>query len=293
MFDASRKHTDLVYARNAKAAAIASTFGYPTIYEMHQLPGGRVGPLWLRLILFGKGFVRLVAITEALRNAVLGRYPGWLKEKEIMVAPDAVDLERFNDLPSPSDARNKLGLPQMFTAGYSGSLYEGRGVELIMKLARMLPKVQFLVMGGDSRSVELRKKEAKTGEIDNIAFLGFISNTALPQYLAACEALLMPYQRHVAVSGGGDTSKIFSPLKLFEYMAVERLIISSDLPVLREILNERNSILCTPDDVGKWHNAILESVNKPELCFALAKQARRDVNNYTWGRRICRCLSIG
>lgn len=287
---ARKKNVDLVFARNAVAAAVSSLFGYPTIYELHQLTGGKIGPLWLRLIVSGKGFVRLVAITHALKRALLSEYPDWLKDKEILVAHDAVDLERFDNLPSPEEARSKLNLTQKYTAGYSGSLYEGRGVELIMELAGMLPEVQFLIMGGDSGSVESRKKQAAGRGINNINFLGFISNTELPQYLAACDVLLMPYQSKVEVSGGGDTSKVFSPIKLFEYMAMKRLIISSDLPVLREILNTSNAMLCTPDNVVEWHTAIQHSIDKTDSTLSQVEQSRIDSEKHTWEKRVRNCL---
>ncbi|MEW6671032.1 MAG: glycosyltransferase [Thermodesulfobacteriota bacterium] len=289
---ARRKNVDMVFARNAVAAVLSSLFGYPTIYELHQVPGGRIGPSWLRLIVSGKGFVRLVAITHALKQALLSEYPGWLKNKEILVAHDAVDLERFDNLPSPEEARSKLNLPQKYTAGYSGSLYEGRGVELIMELAGVLPEVQFLIMGGDPGSVESRKEQAVARGIDNLIFFGFISNTELPQYLAACNVLLMPYQKKIEVSGGGDTSKVFSPIKLFEYMASERLIITSNLEVLCEILNENNSVLCDSANLTEWQEAIQRAYKGKMWGISLTRQSRLDVENYTWQVRVKKCLPV-
>ena len=286
-----RSHADLIYTRNVTAAAISSNLGLPTIYEIHDMPSGKLGPWLFTLFLRGRGLVRLVAITDALRQDVLARYGYWLDGKDFIVAPDGVDLERFVDLPSPEEARYRLGLAALFTAGYAGSHYAGRGIELIFELARLLPGVQFLIMGGDEQSVDARRKQAVQQGLVNMYFVGFVSNADLPLYLSACEVLLMPYQRQVAVSSGGNTVKYMSPLKLFEYMAMHRLVISSDLPVLREVLNERNAILCDPEDIGMWQNAIKICMADVELRQRLGSQAWQDVQQYSWRKRVQRCLA--
>jgi glycosyltransferase involved in cell wall biosynthesis len=104
-------------------------------------------------------------------------------------------------------------------------------------------------------------------------------------YQAACDVLLMPYQRKLATSSGSDTSGFFSPMKLFEYLACGRVILSSDLPVLREVLNESNSILLPPDDAGAWVSAIREAQSNRYQYQALMKQASSDVQQYTWEER--------
>ncbi|MEO0271930.1 MAG: glycosyltransferase family 4 protein [candidate division WOR-3 bacterium] len=283
---------DLIYTRSPAAAALSSLSGYPTICEIHDVPSGKIGPWLFRLFLLGKGFVRLVAISDSLRRAVSERYGSFLQGKSFIVAPDGVDLERFMDLPSPEEARQQLGIPEAFTVGYSGSFYAGRGIELILDLAGNLPEVQFLLVGGDSSSVGRYKETSAQRGLDNVCFAGHIPPSGLPIYLSACEVLLMPYQRRVAVGGGGDTARVMSPLKLFEYMAANRLIISSDLPVLREILSEQNAVLCDPEDVASWREAICRAKEDSSWRMTLAHQARQDVEQYTWRRRVQRCLGV-
>ena len=101
----------------------------------------------------------------------------------------------------------------------------------------------------------------------------------------------MPYQRKVAiVGGGGDASAYMSPMKMFEYMATGRLIISSDLPVLREILNGTNAVLCDPEDLDAWQRGIERAMKDRAWRERLGQQARRDVEQYTWRRRVRRVL---
>jgi glycosyltransferase involved in cell wall biosynthesis len=119
---------------------------------------------------------------------------------------------------------------------------------------------------------------------------GFIPNAELSSYHAACDAFLMPYQRRVAASSGGDIARYLSPMKLFEYMACGRPILCSDLPVLREVLNSENAILLPPDNVDAWVNALQSLKGDTQRRLSLGAQARRDVEGYTWERRAARIL---
>ena len=80
-------------------------------------------------------------------------------------------------------------------------------------------------------------------------------------------------------------------MKLFEYLACERPILSSDLPVLREVLNEENSILLPGEDIDSWISALHRLETDPGLCRRLATQARRDAQQYTWEARARKILS--
>ncbi len=92
------------------------------------------------------------------------------------------------------------------------------------------------------------------------------------------------------MAGKGNTSAWMSPMKMFEYMATGRLIIASDLPVLREVLNERNAALCPPDDPGAWRLAAEKAANDPSWRTGLGQQARVEVAKYSWKRRAERIL---
>jgi glycosyltransferase involved in cell wall biosynthesis len=134
------------------------------------------------------------------------------------------------------------------------------------------------------------KERLAEQNITNIRLTGFIENRQLPLYQAAADILLMPYERKVAGSSGGDTAGFASPMKMFEYMACERAIISSDLPVIGEVLNEHNAVLCPTEDVDAWVDALDTLLKDPERRRQLARQARLDVEAYTWLERARRSL---
>jgi glycosyltransferase involved in cell wall biosynthesis len=96
---------------------------------------------------------------------------------------------------------------------------------------------------------------------------------------------MMPYQRHVAASSGGDIGRYLSPMKLFEYLACERPILSSDIPVLREVLDPEIALLLPPDDIQPWIAALRKIEANPEAYRMLGESARTRAVNYTWEKR--------
>jgi glycosyltransferase involved in cell wall biosynthesis len=150
--------------------------------------------------------------------------------------------------------------------------------------------VVFLLAGGELQEVERLRERAYDQQLTNMIFTGFLPNAALPYYQAACDVLLMPYQQQVAASSGGDIARYLSPMKLFEYLACGRPILSSDLPVLQEILNPSNAVLLPPGDVSAWVRAIQELRLEPERSARLGEQARLDASRYTWEGRAAQIL---
>jgi len=290
VWEAQRWGADLIYTRLPQAAAYASWRGYPTVFESHDLPGGFWGPRLLRAFLRGRGAKRLVTISAALAAdlALYFRVPAF--SPFTVIASDGVDLARYADLPKPEQARRQLDLPSGFTAGYTGHLYPGRGVALILEIAQRLPEVNFLLVGGEPRDVAHWEQQTHRCHLENVRFTGFVPNAQLPRYQAACEVLLMPYQARVAASSGGDIARYLSPMKMFEYLACGRAILSSDLPVLGEVLTPENAILLDPTDAAAWAATIQRLQEDPERRAELGKRARQDAGTYSWEARAERVL---
>jgi glycosyltransferase involved in cell wall biosynthesis len=291
---------DLIYTRHPQAAALASLSGLPTILEVHDLPRGRFGPVLYRAFLRGSGARRLVVITHALADDLASSLGGPAKPPFRLVLPDGVDLERYAGLPEPAQARQILasqaGQPMpdtsQFTVGYTGHLYAGRGTHLLLELARQLSEVAFLLVGGDPQDIESLRSTLTREALSNVFLAGFVPNSDLPVYQAACDILLMPYQQRVAASSGGDISRYLSPMKLFEYLACQRPILSSDLSVLREILNSNLACLLPPDNPVEWVNAIRHLKANPDHARQLAERAMHEAQRYTWEARAKRLLEF-
>lgn len=292
-------NADVVYAWPPQSALAALIRELPVLFELHEPPSGFIGPLIFRLILMWPGHKRFLPITQVLAD-ILGReHPRFHPENSRIssrqsfsqvISPDGVDLERYLGLPDPSSARQQLTLPEMPTAGYTGHLYPGRGMGLLVDLARGFPGVNFLWVGGRAEDVNFWRNRLAQQGLNNITLTGFIENRLLPLYQAAADILLMPYERRVSGSSGGNTADFCSPMKMFEYMACQRAIISSDLPAISEVLNQHNAFLCPPEDVNSWTTAMNTLLVDPDLRQRIARRARFDVESYTWVERARKAL---
>ncbi len=282
---------DLLYVWPLQSAVLGLVSGLPVVMEMHDLPSGRIGPFWYRYFRDAKGKKRITVITKALKHALDDRYGAFLKPADVILAPNGVELERFADLPAPDAARRTLGLPDAPTVACTGHLYAGRGVETFIEMAKQMQGVQFLWAGGQPEVVEMWRGKAQLEGLSNITFTGFIQNSQLPLYQAAADVLLMPYGKNIGISSGtGNSAQISSPMKMFEYLATGRAIISSDLPVFREVLNEQNAVFCTPDNPPEWVGALAALLDNPQKRAALAAQSRADSAHYSWTERARRIL---
>ncbi len=282
---------ELIHTRHPQSAAWAADYGIPTVVELHDMPSGMLGKRLFKLFLSGKGARGLVLITQALANAIIKRYPQLEKSPLIQIHPDAIDIERYAGLPSPQKARKQLKLPDKFTIGYTGHLYKGRGIDLILKLAHELPSSNFLLVGGRSLDVANVRQKLAEQELSNVSLIGFVANAELPLYQSASDVLIMPYQARVAASSGGDISSYLSPMKMFEYLAAARPILASALPVFKEILNKENAWMLPHDDLEQWKSAILALQTDAKLRRDFSKAAHKSAQGLTWEKRAQAILS--
>lgn len=273
---------DIALARCLPSAFFAALFKVPVIFEYHQpvSDSGRFAKLnefLFKLLIRRKSFIGFVAITHALKALYLERYPEL--DGRICVAPDGSD-----PFPLHCEAVTLPSRAGRLQVGYVGQLYSGKGMEVVSRLCHLAPFADFHVVGGLQSDIEKWKAEIKA---DNITFHGYVPHAQTPGYIAAFDVLLLPNQNKVTWhKAGGDIGQWTSPLKMFEYMSAGKPILSSDLPVLREILQDDvNALLCPPEDIAAWVNA-LKRLEESSLRQRLGEQALSDFTcNYTWKRR--------
>src|SRR5258706_1583151 len=275
---------DLLYTWFPQSAVFGLLYAIPTIFEIHIQPTGTLGPAWHRAFTNVRGRKRFVSITQALVDVLDRNYNIRLKPDNMVIAPNGVDLERFAALPStPELARQQLNFPSASTVMCTGHLYAGRGADLFLALAKSIPQARFVWVGGRPDDIATWKTRSEAENISNITFTGFIPNQNLPLYQSAADILLMPYSRSIMGSSGtADSASVASPMKMFEYMAAGRAIVTADLSVIREVLNEKNAVFCKPDGVDDWKLEIEKLLADDVRRIELGNQAQHDVDGYTW-----------
>lgn len=283
------KKTDIVFSRDELPLYFLSFFKKNLIFEAHKFSSRR----FRYYSRFKRAGIRIIVISAGLRDEFVkfGFKPG-----KILVAHDGVDIEQFNILESQEECRRKLGLPlDKKLIGYVGQLKTmgmEKGIGVLLEAFAILKKdfdnLSLVIVGGDKEDVASYKEiSQKRGLTENdVLFVGRKEYKEIPYYLRSFSVLVMPFPNkpHYAL--------YMSPLKLFEYMASGRPIVTSDLPTVREVLDSNNSVLVEPDNAKSLSIGIKKIVNDENLTKIISEKASEKIKNLTWVKRAIKILEF-
>jgi len=257
----------------------------PIAMEFHDFPMGFMGPKLFQMLMWLRTEKLILTTTRALAEGIERRYHLRFNPSNLQIAPNGTDPERYNDLPNPDTARKSLGLRKGFTVGYTGHFYPGRGMDLLTTIARSMPEVNFLWVGGQEKDIAPWQAELNAQSIHNVTITGFIPNSRLPMYQAAADILAMPYGKKIEGSSGGNIARVINPMKMFDYLSTGRAIIASNIPVFHEILNEKIAVFCDPDNTKDWVSAINTLSVNNNLRVSMQESALVAAKSYSWKNR--------
>ncbi len=198
-----------------------------------------------------------------------------IPDEKFELIPNGVDTELFKKV--KSDLRERLGLEDSFVLGYVGVLREWVDLTPVYQAIKNLEDVKLLIVGEEGMLKENREIVRRYGVEDKVIFAGTVPYTKVPEYISAMDVCLIPFKRNAI-------SQNAVPLKLFEYMACERPVISTRLKGVMEVIG--NMVLYA-DTVEEYVMQIRNLANNPELAEELGKKCREFVKqNYNWNK-IC------
>ena len=269
---------EVVYSRFLHGCYVALFAGNEVYFEAHTpiYKESFINSVVFKRIIKSKKFKKLIVISNALKKKYLKKK--FLSKDLIQVAHDGADKRK-----KINKKKKLLGIEGKLKIGYVGHLYKGKGIEIIESVSNKLnDTVEFHVIGGTEQDLEYWKKRINK---KNVFFYGFVPPKNVSKYIDAIDICILPNQKIVYAYGtnknGFNISEFTSPLKLFEYMAHKKAIISSNLPVLKEVLNKKNSILVDYSNINGWINSI-KKLQDPKRRKKLGNQAFKDLDKYSW-----------
>jgi glycosyltransferase involved in cell wall biosynthesis len=150
----------------------------------------------------------------------------------LQVISNAVDVELFSPRPA-KPLRDKLGIGKGFVIGFVGTIREWVDLEPVFaevsQLRERCPEAMLLIVGEEGGLEIVKRSARKHGVLDKTILAGTVPYEQVPDYIACMDGCLIPFARGKGMDAGADG---YCPLKLAEYLACERPVISTQKTVM-------------------------------------------------------------
>jgi len=248
---------------------------------------------WLEKHVFLKHPNRIAVVSESLRQYFISL---GVPASKIVTIPNGVDVEKFNPSIEGDEVKKRYGFQGKTVLGFSGTFAPWHGVDFLIEALRILIEKK-ASLKNDS-ALLLIGRPGPHFVMPDLPFgyavtTGHLSYDDMPAHLAAIDIFIAPYPPIEPF--------YFSPLKLFEAMAMGKAVLASAQGQICELIDDGVSgLLYSPGDMSSFLNKVEMLIKTPELRKRLGTAAReRIVRNYTWQdnadrlSKLCEELSSG
>lgn len=283
-----RSRKRIIYTMD-NLGCLLTFLGYKVIFETHI----GIGNYRAKLLPLIKKASKLIVLNSKIKKDFEEK--GFRSEK-ILVAPNGVSLELFSGKESKHELRKLLGLPEdLKIIAYVGrykTMGEDKGVLGIAHAFSYLissgKSCFLLIVGLEDR--EIKELEGKFQDFSLLSnqykLVGHVTQVEVAFFLKASDILAMNYPNTEYYAN------YMSPMKMFEYMASGNPIITSDLPSVREVLDDSSALFVLPDNDGSFRAGLEKLLGDEAMAKRLSASAQEKVQNFTWEKRAKRILEF-
>jgi glycosyltransferase involved in cell wall biosynthesis len=226
----------------------------------------------------------VVVVSQPMKDELINR---GIEANKILVDPNGVDPDRYSPIVDRTDIRNQYYLDGKTVIGFIGTFGKWHGAEilaeafgrLLLKYPEYRSKIKLFMIGDGITMPLVKQNVSKFCIKESCVLTGLIPQEEGPKYLAACDVLVASHKPNP------DGTPFFgSPTKLFEYMAMGKGIVASDLNQIGEVLkHDYSAWLVKPGDSESLMNGLKVLVDDEQRRVKLGKAAREEViAKYTW-----------
>jgi glycosyltransferase involved in cell wall biosynthesis len=187
----------------------------------------------------------------------------------IAVLPNLIDRAKLHPLPRAA-ARAALGLPDRRLVGYAGHFHDVKGVPCLIEAVGLLRRTQpdvhlVLAWSGIGDPGPVHHAVRRLGLASCITWLGRVPLAAV---VSSCDVFALPYRTTVGQAA--------FPALVLEAMALGIPLVTSDLSLIREVVEpDRTALLAPPGDAQALAACLARLLASPDLCAAMVAAQRR------------------
>jgi glycosyltransferase involved in cell wall biosynthesis len=224
---------------------------------------------------------RIVAVGEVLAEQLRRAFPDLVDR--IVVIPNAVDVDRFRPIPRSDELAASLGIASGDpVVGYISSFTRYEGMHFLLEAAARLRaagrKLHVLLVGDGVEQESLVATGRRLGLDDGTLIMpGRVPHDDVMRYYSIIDVFVVPRTND-------RVSQLVTPLKPYEAMALERALVVSDVPALREmVIPGETGLTFRPEDDADLADVLGGLLDDAELRARLGRQAREWVAaSRTW-----------
>ena len=271
---------------------VAQELGIPSVYEVRGLweitrisrqPKWKDGDYYKLMSNMetkaAKDATAVICITQALADEMVSR---GVDSNKITLVHNGVHVDRFTPRPVDRDLENTLGTKGNVVIGYVGSIVDYEGLNLLVEAAenliqRGIENFTVLIVGDGAASSSLENLAAKSSASEYFIFTGRVPHEEVERYYSLID--IAPFPRLSL-----PVTEMVSPLKPFEAMAMEKLVIASNVAALEEIVSDgETGLLFEKDNPESLTEVLVRSIQDSQLRQNLGRNARQWViENRDW-----------
>ncbi|MCD6116158.1 glycosyltransferase family 4 protein [bacterium] len=256
----------------------------PVVYELDNF-----GPRYRRIRGLAEkleiDFINSADISFCVSNTLKQYFVGrGVPENHLHVITNGADLKRFNPFISPAAVQRRFPLQGKTVVGFVGSFHYWHGVSELIELIKAVVAdnrdVVFLLVGSGGPMLDDLKTFIRTERLENRIFLtGYVEHTLVPAYISSMDIVIAPYP--------ALDFFYYSPVKIFEYMACGKAVITSRIGQIAEVIeNGRDGILCTPGSIREMIMAVKELAADKNSIERMGMAAFKKIGKqYSWHRK--------
>jgi len=196
-----------------------------------------------------------------------------------LMVPAPVNTAEF-DVPQgvANNFRSRWGINHSLTIGYFGTIYQVKGLEVLLKAAKKLADqgedFRLLITGNAADHVGLRTSINALGLGEKVVLTGYLSRGDLIATMAAADILVEPKIDHTL-------NQAAFPQKLAEYLATGKAIVASAIGDIPLYLKDRdNALLCRAGDEDSMAKALKILLDDQGLRAKLGLRGRETARNF-------------